>query len=89
MARNEKDSCRACGSTDSSIHSVSGSCGGILERTTQRSTVMDGMAGRRADNFIRWCHRCKHEIPERVMVDRCDLCSGEIIKISNESEDKQ
>lgn len=89
MARSEKDFGRACGCTDCGVHSVSDSCGCKLERTTQRSTVMDGMAGRRTDNFIRWCHRCKHEVPERVMVDRCDLCGGEIIKISNESEDKQ
>ena len=77
------------GVVDNSLHSVSGSCGGKLERTTQGETGMDGMARRGNDNFIRWCHRCKHEVPENVMVDRCDLCGGEIIKIFNESEDKQ
>lgn len=81
MARSEKDSGRACGSTDCGVHSVSGSCGGELAGISQGSTGMDGVAGRRTDNFIRWCHRCKHEVPKRVLVDRCDLCGGEVIKI--------
>ena len=70
------------GVTDSGVHNVSGSCGGKLERTTQRSTVMDGMAGRRTDNFIRWCHRCKHEVPEYLKTDVCDLCGGEVVEIN-------
>lgn len=74
------------GCSDNSLHSVGGSCGGKLERTTQGKTGMAGMAGGRSDNFIRWCHRCKHEVPENVMVDRCDLCGGEIVKIGGDSK---
>jgi rRNA maturation endonuclease Nob1 len=57
-----------------------------LERATKGTTGMDRMAGRRTDNFIRWCHQCKHEVPENVMVDRCDLCGGEIVKIGGDSK---
>lgn len=69
------------GVADSGIHSASDSCGGKLAGISQRSTGMYGMAGRGSDNFIRWCTYCKHEVPENVMVDRCDLCGGEIVKI--------
>lgn len=72
-----------------SLHSLGGSCISELERTTEGTTCMDGMAGRRSNNFIKWCHRCKHEVPEYLETDACELCGGDIIKISNESEDKQ
>ena len=89
MGRNKENNRGCFSSINNSVIASDNSCGGKLERTTERKSGLDGMAGRRTDNFIRWCHRCKHEVPENVMVDRCDLCGGEIIKISNESEDKQ
>ena len=77
------------GVVDNSLHGISDSCGGKLAGRTEGKSGMDGVAGRRTDNFIRWCHRCKHEVPVWIEVDICDLCGGEVIKISNESEDKQ
>lgn len=82
MVHCKKDFGRACGNTDNSLHSVSGSCGGELERTTERRAGMDRMAGRGSDNFIRWCHRCKHEVPEYLKTDVCDLCGGEVVEIN-------
>ena len=85
----EKDDSHSSGSSGNRVHSLISLFSGALEGISQGHTDMDGVAGRRTDNFIKWCHRCKHEVPEWVRIDRCDLCGGEIIKISNESEDKQ
>ena len=82
-----KDS--ASDNSDCSLSDVLLSSSGELQRATKRRARMAGMSGRGSDNFIRWCHRCKHEVPEYLKTDMCDLCGGEIIKISSESEDKQ
>ena len=80
-AESKENNIHSGGCDDSSLHSVSGSCGDELERATERRACMDGMAGRRADNFIRWCHRCKHEVPGNLETDVCDLCGGEVVEI--------
>lgn len=89
MARNEKDINYSCCCDNRHLHNFGGSCVHELERATKGTTCMDRMAGRRSNNFIKWCHRCKHEVPEYLETDACELCGGDIIKISNESEDKQ
>lgn len=76
MEYKEKDISHSGSSTNNCIHSVS------TERTTQGSTGMDGVARRRTDTFIRWCHRCKHEVPEYLEIDVCELCGGEVAKIN-------
>lgn len=43
---------------------------------------MQERAKKKADNLIRWCHRCKHEIPESLETDVCELCGGEVVKIN-------
>ena len=68
--------------SDCPLSNIPLSLGDELQRATQRSTGMDGMAGRRTDNFIRWCHRCKHEVPENLETDVCDLCGCEIVEIN-------
>ena len=89
MENSEKDFSYSGRHIGNSLHSLSGSCISELERATEGCAGMDGMAGRGSDNFIRWCHRCKHEIPFYLHADTCELCGGKITIISNESEDKQ
>ena len=55
---------------------------GELQRATQRRAVMAGMAGRGSDNFIKWCTHCKHEIPEHLNINVCDICGGEVVEIN-------
>ena len=69
------------GVVDSSLHGVSDSCGGKLAGRTEGKSGMDGVAGRRTDNFIKWCHRCKHEVPYWLKTDKCDICGGDIVEI--------
>ena len=57
------------------------SLGGELQRATPGRADLDGMAGRGSDNFIRWCTPCKHEVPEHLEIDVCDLCGGEVVEI--------
>ena len=70
------------GSTDSSLHNHSGAGINDLERTTPGRADLARMAGRGSDNFIRWCTYCKHEIPEHLEIDVCDLCGGEVVEIN-------
>lgn len=72
-----------------SVHSLGYSSINKRERTTPGRAGMDRVAGRGSDNFIRWCHRCKREIPFYLDTKVCEWCGGKTIKILNESEDKQ
>lgn len=74
-----KDS--ASNNSDCALSDVSIPFGGELQRTTPGQADLDRMAGRGSDNFIRWCHRCKHEVPEHLEIDVCDLCGGEVVEI--------
>ena len=67
---------------DSSLLDVSISLGGELQRTTEGRADLDRMAGRGSDNFIRWCTPCKHEVPEHLEIDVCDLCGGDVVEIN-------
>lgn len=81
----KKNTGRDSNCPDNSLHNPFDARSGNLEGRTQRTTGMDGVAGRRNENFIRWCHRCKHEVPEYLEGDRCDLC-GKTIKILGGNE---
>lgn len=81
MGRNKEINKGHFSSINNSVNTSDNSCGGELERATQGQTCMDGMAGRGSDNFIRWCTPCKHEVPEHLEIDVCDLCGGEVVKI--------
>ena len=69
-------------SINNSVNASDGSCILDLERTAKRRADLDRMAGRGSDNFIRWCTPCKHEVPEHLEIDVCDLCGGEIVEIN-------
>ena len=84
ISKNEaykENTCPSSGSANSNLHNPSGSCILKLERTTEGRADLDRVAGRGANNFIRWCHRCKHEIPEHLAIDVCDICGGDIVKM--------
>ena len=36
-------------------------------------------------NRIRWCYHCKHEIPEYLNIDVCDLCGGDVVEIGEKA----
>ena len=75
-----KDS--ASDNSDCSLSDVLLSSSGELQRATKRRAGMDRMAGRGSDNFIRWCTPCKHEVPEYLKTDVCDLCGGDVVEIN-------
>lgn len=79
-----KENYRGCfGSVNNcALSDVSIPFSGELQRTTKGTACMDGMAGRGNNNFIRWCHLCKHEVPEYLKTDVCDLCGGEVVEIN-------
>ena len=68
--------------SDYALSDIPISLGGELQRATEGRADLDRMAGRGSDNFIRWCTPCKHEIPEHLQIDVCDLCGGEVVEIN-------
>ena len=82
MGRNKEINKGCFININNSVNTPDNSCGGKLERATEGRTGMDRMAGRRQDNFIRWCHGCKHEVPDWILSDRCDWCDGDVVEIN-------
>ena len=82
MEHKGKDISHSGSSANNCIHSVSDSRGVGLAGSSQGSTGMAGMAGRRTDAFIKWCNPCKHEVPEYLEIDKCEICGGEVAKVN-------
>ena len=73
---------RGCfSSSNNSVNVADGSCGGKLERATEGRADLDGVARRGANTFVRWCNPCKHEVPEHLAIDVCDICGGDVVEI--------
>lgn len=81
MESNKTDSSINRNCSCGSLHTSPVSCSCKLAGGSKGTTGMDGVEGRRQDNFIRWCHRCKHEIPAYLDNGLCDLCGGDVVKI--------
>lgn len=73
--------------TCGSLHTSPVACSCELAGGSKGTTCMDGVAGRRQDNFIRWCHGCKHEVPDWILSDRCDWCGGDVVEIGGKQDE--
>ena len=82
MESNKTDSVITSNSYCSCLHTSSVPCSCELERRTERNSNMDGVERRREAVAVRWCHRCKHEVPDWILTDRCDWCGGDVVEIN-------
>ena len=54
-----------------------------LQRTTPGRSCMDRVGESIWETrILRWCNRCKHEVPDWILSDRCDWCGGEVVEIN-------
>ena len=88
MESNKTDPVINCNCSGGSLHTSYSPRGGKLERATERRSCMDRVGESIWETrILRWCHRCKHEVPDWILSDRCDWCGGDVVEIGGKQDE--